>query len=466
MYSPVPGDRQSLMVGRGDGREAVRQQRADKNESIMLAYSARGIRGPGVQPSPHWLAHLLINEAVAAYRTNRFSAASTMDRKVRTQGVALLRDVVVRHAYDVRYQSKEAQHRLAGLFLPLLGELIADAPHLANLPHDDADRKEWLALFLAVLQDLPPRVAREFVRLLCQSPDSQGQGQGYGQGRVAAMPVTRLFLLLHLVLDTFEYPLAPRADGDSHLLSESIASSGAGAGCGCACGPAATALLSVTAPTSGTCTDHPDDARTAQSPSALSRATANGNGSGHGSGSSSANNSGHGSGSSHGLLISATSATGRSLLGMNTVRRGPVAKLRPSWPVTSTHKAVEQPASPPARPYSVRTAATLSTQLLAAAARNVSKESCAIVVQVVVILLDECPAQLLSSPMFDDERTQEGQGQASDNLLAFWQVRLGQLSPLSASVCLCLSPSMSFLSAILLSLLLPPLFSLSISTPL
>ena len=129
--------------------------------------------------------------------------------------------------------------------------MISDAPYLANLPHDHVERKEWLALLLALLQDTPARLIRDFVRLLCQGQGlepgqglgsglapGQGLGQGPGQNFGGSgnglgsglgsgfgsegvchdtdaypIPLMRLLVLLHLCLDTFEYPLPAQTSG-------------------------------------------------------------------------------------------------------------------------------------------------------------------------------------------------------------------------------------------------------------
>jgi len=57
------------------------------------------------------------------------------------QALALLRDLLVRLSYDARYQSTEARSRLAGLFFPLLADIIQEAAHAASLPHDHVERR-------------------------------------------------------------------------------------------------------------------------------------------------------------------------------------------------------------------------------------------------------------------------------------------------------------------------------------
>jgi hypothetical protein len=34
--------------------------RLEKEESVVLAYSARGLRGTSLDPTPHWLGHLIV----------------------------------------------------------------------------------------------------------------------------------------------------------------------------------------------------------------------------------------------------------------------------------------------------------------------------------------------------------------------------------------------------------------------
>ena len=70
--SPVPGD--NSMIGRGGDREHSRMLRVEKEESVVLAYSARGLRGTSQDPSPHWLGHLIIEGSLLHSETRfRFS---------------------------------------------------------------------------------------------------------------------------------------------------------------------------------------------------------------------------------------------------------------------------------------------------------------------------------------------------------------------------------------------------------
>jgi hypothetical protein len=58
LNSPTPGE--SYLLGRGGDREQGRMNRLEKEESVVLAYSARGLRGTSLDPTPHWLGHLIV----------------------------------------------------------------------------------------------------------------------------------------------------------------------------------------------------------------------------------------------------------------------------------------------------------------------------------------------------------------------------------------------------------------------
>jgi hypothetical protein len=80
---------------------------------------------------------------MAAYRSE--------DSVLKVAAVGILRDLLVRHSYDARYQSQEAHHRIATMYLPLFSEIVAEARSLAVLPHVDVGRKELLSLLLSLL---------------------------------------------------------------------------------------------------------------------------------------------------------------------------------------------------------------------------------------------------------------------------------------------------------------------------
>ena len=67
-----------------------------------------------IDPRPHWLAMLVIKETMAAYRKRHLPL-------LKDKALKLIRDLLSRHAADMRYMSADARQRIAMLYLPLLG---------------------------------------------------------------------------------------------------------------------------------------------------------------------------------------------------------------------------------------------------------------------------------------------------------------------------------------------------------
>lgn len=122
----------------------------------------------------------------------------------------------------MRYQSKEACYRISIVYLPLVAEMVIEAIRLATLPHNNTERKELLAILLSLLGDLTSRVLRECIRQFCQSsnmsinnyntPIKPASEKSKKDKNRSDLPVMRLLLLLHLSLDTFEYPETVRRE--------------------------------------------------------------------------------------------------------------------------------------------------------------------------------------------------------------------------------------------------------------
>ena len=135
------------------------------------------------------------------------------------------------HRYDMRYLNKESGHRIAILYLPLVPELVIEAIRLALLPHNNTERKELLAMLLSILGDLTGRILRDCIRQLCQpncnafSAVTPVKPSASFRTRLdkekPALPIMRLLLLLHLSLDTFEFPETVRKDKTVDLESHS-----------------------------------------------------------------------------------------------------------------------------------------------------------------------------------------------------------------------------------------------------
>ena len=126
------------------------------------------------------------------------------------------------HRYDLRYQTKEAGQRIAILYLPLVAEMVIEAIRLSLLQYNNTERKELLAMLMSLLGDLTSRILRECIRQLCQpnsvshsnfgTTSSKNLLQKDKQKDSSPLPIMRLLLLLHLSLDTFEFPETVRKD--------------------------------------------------------------------------------------------------------------------------------------------------------------------------------------------------------------------------------------------------------------
>jgi hypothetical protein len=194
------------------------------------AYTAVGIRG-ATNPSPYSLVHVLVSEIIMSY--------SQDEKKIKDAALEVMRELLVRHAYDARYQTKVAQQRVACMYLPLLRELLKQHTRISTQRHDSPERKDVLAIFMYLIQGMPDRVLRQFVRTLCaeqfesfesdtpQTPASirpslsvlslrsdrsraTPETKSYIPPRVQKdLPVFKLLLMLHSILDTFEVPKIP-----------------------------------------------------------------------------------------------------------------------------------------------------------------------------------------------------------------------------------------------------------------
>ena len=166
----------------------------------------------GIQdPSTHWLARLFIDEVMDAYRQEEHSLAS----------IRILRDLLVRHSYDVRYQEAISRHRIAVMYIPLLFHILAETEVLAISPFDSLDRRELLSILLFLLQDLPERQLREQWRHLARGDFDASRSAAFSRpekrlsterdhsskpSSAKPLPIMKMLRLLHMILDTFDYP--------------------------------------------------------------------------------------------------------------------------------------------------------------------------------------------------------------------------------------------------------------------
>jgi hypothetical protein len=189
--------------------------------SSFNPYTSIGLRTETSQ-TPYALAHLIISEIM-------FSARQ--DYRKREKAWEILRDLIVRHAYDARYQTKEFQQRINCMYLPLINEITVEVNYLATLKHNSSERREALVILLYILSCAPQRILRSRIRSVCIKAydDSTNQANvssptlqvfaGFSGTDVTELtdkflsktPLTNAFIsdfirIMHLVLDTFEIP--------------------------------------------------------------------------------------------------------------------------------------------------------------------------------------------------------------------------------------------------------------------
>lgn len=209
------------------------------NESLSLSYTFTGIRFSNC-PAPFTLAYTMIHEVLACYR---------QDSNKRITALDILRDMMVRHAFDARYQRKGKQQRVACMYIPLVHEFLKESDRLWSLKFDSTERKEMLVMMTYVLAGVPDRILRAMIRQFCSASETlQSEKQSrkslmatvsYGDifaddvnARVMTLKresvvctpeieafipkstlrgvlVYELLALLHLLLDTFENPYVP-----------------------------------------------------------------------------------------------------------------------------------------------------------------------------------------------------------------------------------------------------------------
>lgn len=104
----------------------------------------------------------------------------------------VMRDLLVRHSYDARYQSLIAQQRVVCMYLPLLRELLKEKDRVEMLPYDSSQRKEILVIIMHIMHCMPDRLLREYIREICKvatprQPTTSSSGGG-GGGEEAPAP--------------------------------------------------------------------------------------------------------------------------------------------------------------------------------------------------------------------------------------------------------------------------------------
>jgi hypothetical protein len=129
------------------------------DDYVAISYTFTGIRFNHC-PTPYTLAYTIITEIMNCYR---------LDSNKRQSALETMRDLLVRHAYDSRYQRKGKQQRIACMYIPLINEFMKELDRLWSLKFDSVERREMLTMFMYVINGIPERLLRHLVRHLCDS---------------------------------------------------------------------------------------------------------------------------------------------------------------------------------------------------------------------------------------------------------------------------------------------------------
>ncbi|RYH30550.1 hypothetical protein EON65_04840 [archaeon] len=226
------------------------------DETLAVSYSFTGIRF-ALCPTPYTLAYTIISEVMTSYR---------LDSNKRQPALAILRDILVRHAFDARYQKPSKQQRIACMYIPVLGEFMRELDRLWILKYDSVERREMLAIVLYIFGGIPDRILRAILRHCCMAATSRSNSSKKDfrfstmmdsssstmtaalrvlslkrdsalatpdveafipQSTVQSLDIYSLILMLHLSLDTFELPKTKEDTVCTDMFSPAIVIDGA-----------------------------------------------------------------------------------------------------------------------------------------------------------------------------------------------------------------------------------------------
>ncbi|CAM9401011.1 unnamed protein product [Chrysoparadoxa australica] len=190
------------------------------------AAAASANAGPGSlpgRPEPHWLANLVMQGCMAVFDKGKTALA--------LQALSLLRGLLVFHAYDYRYQDPYYRQCVMAMYIPLLHMIPARVDRLDALPPKAPLRREMLLCFLHVISCVPHGLVQEMSRDLSAAFFKEFARRPSGEYRSLAganplaplqdnpaheskvlrckldeFQVLRVMGLLHLCVDSFEYP--------------------------------------------------------------------------------------------------------------------------------------------------------------------------------------------------------------------------------------------------------------------
>jgi len=193
------------------------------------------MRGIG-SPPPNWLAKIAIEETA--------DCLGHEESTVRMRGLTLIRHILTCHSYDVRYQDRASRQRVAGMYSPFIQTVVQHVKRLSELSPYNKERKEFISIFLYLLQDCPPSLLKQIFRDMCRpqffrkrpvsmgfkktgssglglsgiggshntkrnimAPELAPDSQQGGGGDSMDLQISRVTHLFHLILDTTEFPL-------------------------------------------------------------------------------------------------------------------------------------------------------------------------------------------------------------------------------------------------------------------
>lgn len=228
-------------ISETDSHELVRSSTRSAHSRLDSGSTLRWMQ----HPRSYWLSHLVIEEVMYIYRyeiNNAFAEAHGRQdvQGFRKRSLRFICDLLVRVCYDPRYQSPTSRRRIGIMFCPILREIASVVDRLEGLPHDATERKEFLVIFLYLLQNFPENLLRAewrhflSIKDLSKKLESSRRNTDAPPPVLAAvsrsssssskcglfnLPITKILLLMHLCLDTFEFPMRKgNAEGNPSIV--------------------------------------------------------------------------------------------------------------------------------------------------------------------------------------------------------------------------------------------------------
>lgn len=107
----------------------------------------------------HYVAGALVTEVEKVY----ILSDDVYDQVLRSTAINNLRTILAAHELDTRYQTREAQQRIAALYFPLLLFMVEDGS-VTGRDMVAGEKEEWLSCFLYVVRNLPASLLRDWLK--------------------------------------------------------------------------------------------------------------------------------------------------------------------------------------------------------------------------------------------------------------------------------------------------------------